>query len=144
MKPLSGATRFARIRARLEAIRLAPGPRAWAFEFLLFGFKQGWACLFGGLMLAGVAGMFGWRLASLQLLEPERFVAHGEAQRIKTLRLRAGRGACAATCCCCISFPAEQPADLSNVKQVREWTHATGKRPTVCAQLGCADCALVS
>ena len=47
-----GATRFARIRARLEAIRIAPGPRAWAFEFLLFGFKQGWACLFGGLLLA--------------------------------------------------------------------------------------------
>jgi cell division protein FtsI (penicillin-binding protein 3) len=44
-------------------------------------------------MLAVVAGMFGWRLVSLQLLEPERFVAHGEAQRIKTLRLRAGRGA---------------------------------------------------
>ena len=49
--------------------------------------------MFVGLMLAVVAGMFGWRLASLQLLEPERFVAHGEAQRIKTLRLRAGRGA---------------------------------------------------
>lgn len=52
MRPIPGATRFARIRARLEAIRLSPGPRAWAFEFLLFGFKQGWACLFGGLMLA--------------------------------------------------------------------------------------------
>ena len=49
--------------------------------------------VFVGLMLAVVAGMFGWRLVSLQLLEPERFVAHGEAQRIKTLRLRAGRGA---------------------------------------------------
>ena len=24
----------------------------WAFEFLMFGLKQGWACLFGGLMLA--------------------------------------------------------------------------------------------
>jgi uncharacterized membrane protein YoaT (DUF817 family) len=47
-----GATRFARIRAALEAIRVPPGPAAWAFEFLLFGFKQGWACLFGGLMLA--------------------------------------------------------------------------------------------
>ena len=23
----------------------------WAFEFLMFGLKQGWACLFGGLML---------------------------------------------------------------------------------------------
>ncbi len=49
--------------------------------------------MFVGLMLAVVAGIFGWRLASLQPLEPERFVAHGEAQRIKTLRLRAGRGA---------------------------------------------------
>jgi uncharacterized membrane protein YoaT (DUF817 family) len=25
--------------------------RAWAYEFLLFGLKQAWACLFGGLML---------------------------------------------------------------------------------------------
>ncbi len=49
--------------------------------------------VFVGLMLTVVAGLFGWRLVSLQLLEPERFVAHGEAQRIKTLKLRAGRGA---------------------------------------------------
>ncbi|MEQ6333068.1 DUF817 domain-containing protein [Sphingobium sp. MK2] len=48
----SGATRFARIRAHLETLRVADGPQAWAYEFLLFGFKQGWACLFGGLMLA--------------------------------------------------------------------------------------------
>ncbi|WP_420146375.1 DUF817 domain-containing protein [Sphingobium sp.] len=52
MTKASGATRFARVRSRLESIRIAPGPQAWAFEFLLFGFKQGWACLFGGLMLA--------------------------------------------------------------------------------------------
>ena len=26
--------------------------RGWAYEFLWFGLKQGWACLFGGLMLA--------------------------------------------------------------------------------------------
>ncbi|OHC96818.1 MAG: hypothetical protein A3H25_11200 [Sphingomonadales bacterium RIFCSPLOWO2_12_FULL_63_15] len=48
----SGATRFARIRARLETLPVADGPQAWAYEFLLFGFKQGWACLFGGLILA--------------------------------------------------------------------------------------------
>ena len=48
----SGATRFARIRARLETLPVADGPQVWAYEFLLFGFKQGWACLFGGLMLA--------------------------------------------------------------------------------------------
>ncbi|MBN8819887.1 MAG: DUF817 domain-containing protein [Sphingomonas sp.] len=48
----TGATRFARIRARLEAAQPERGPAAWAYEFFLFGFKQGWACLFGGLMLA--------------------------------------------------------------------------------------------
>ena len=48
---LTGATRFARIRARLEAFEPAPGPQSWFYEFLLFGFKQGWACLFGALML---------------------------------------------------------------------------------------------
>ncbi len=49
-------TRFAQVRAHLEAICVAAGPRAWAYEFLLFGFKQGWACLFGGLMLALLLG----------------------------------------------------------------------------------------
>jgi len=28
------------------------GPAAWVYEFVLFGFKQGWACLFGALLLA--------------------------------------------------------------------------------------------
>jgi uncharacterized membrane protein YoaT (DUF817 family) len=28
----------------------------WGFEFLMFGIKQGWACLFGGLMLALLLG----------------------------------------------------------------------------------------
>lgn len=28
----------------------------WAYEFLLFGLKQAWACLFGGLMLALILG----------------------------------------------------------------------------------------
>lgn len=45
------ATRFTRVRQQLEAFAPRPGWRAWVYEFLLFGFKQGWACLFGGLML---------------------------------------------------------------------------------------------
>ncbi len=49
-------TRFAAIRARLEAFEPRPGWRSWLYEFLLFGFKQGWACLFGGLMLALLLG----------------------------------------------------------------------------------------
>lgn len=54
--PSPGATRFARVRARLERFQPPPGPASWAYEFLLFGFKQGWACLFGGLMLALLLG----------------------------------------------------------------------------------------
>jgi uncharacterized membrane protein YoaT (DUF817 family) len=52
----SGATRFARIRARLEAAQPTTGWKSWLYEFLLFGFKQGWACLFGALMLALLLG----------------------------------------------------------------------------------------
>ncbi len=53
---LNGATRFHRVRAWLEAREPAAGPAAWLYEFLLFGFKQGWACLFGALMLALLLG----------------------------------------------------------------------------------------
>ncbi len=45
-------TRFVEVRERLEAFSPAPGLHAYTYEFLLFGFKQGWACLFGGLLLA--------------------------------------------------------------------------------------------
>ena len=51
-EPLRGATRFARVRARLEAAQPTAGPAAALYEFTLFVFKQGWACLFGALMLA--------------------------------------------------------------------------------------------
>ena len=49
--PPDGATRFARIRAALEAAQPTAGPAAALYEFALFVFKQGWACLFGALML---------------------------------------------------------------------------------------------
>ena len=45
-------SRFAAIRARLEAFDPGTGWRLWVYEFLLFGFKQAWACLFGALLLA--------------------------------------------------------------------------------------------
>ncbi|MDZ4307356.1 DUF817 domain-containing protein [Allopontixanthobacter sp.] len=48
----AAATRFAGIRARLETYSPPRGWPSWIYEFLLFGFKQAWACLFGGLMLA--------------------------------------------------------------------------------------------
>lgn len=52
MTAARGHTRFARTRVRLEAYAPSPGWRSWVYEFALFVFKQGWACLFGGLMLA--------------------------------------------------------------------------------------------
>jgi uncharacterized membrane protein YoaT (DUF817 family) len=52
-----------RIKARVEAFDAWARPWAqrskwhgWAYEFLLFGLKQAWACLFGGLMLALLLG----------------------------------------------------------------------------------------
>ena len=45
-------TRFERVRRRLEAFDPGEGWRLALYEFVLFGFKQAWACLFGALMLA--------------------------------------------------------------------------------------------
>ncbi|GAA4038039.1 DUF817 domain-containing protein [Parerythrobacter jejuensis] len=44
-------SRFEKVRLRLEAYDPGTGWRLWLYEFLLFGFKQAWACLFGGLLL---------------------------------------------------------------------------------------------
>ncbi|WP_454599337.1 DUF817 domain-containing protein [Qipengyuania sp. SM2507] len=49
-------TRFEAIRQRLEGFDPGTGWRLAVYEFLLFGFKQGWACLFGALMLALLLG----------------------------------------------------------------------------------------
>jgi uncharacterized membrane protein YoaT (DUF817 family) len=46
-----GHSRFQRVRLWLEAFDPGTGWRLWLYEFLLFGFKQAWACLFGGLLL---------------------------------------------------------------------------------------------
>jgi uncharacterized membrane protein YoaT (DUF817 family) len=54
----SGATRFARVRARLEAAQPVGGWKSWVYELLLFGFKQGWACLFGALLLGLLLGTY--------------------------------------------------------------------------------------
>lgn len=51
------------IRARVDGLDAWARPwaersryHAWAYEFLLFGLKQAWACMFGGLMLALLVG----------------------------------------------------------------------------------------
>ena len=45
-------SRFEAFRQRLESFDPGTGWRLWVYEFLLFGFKQAWACLFGALLLA--------------------------------------------------------------------------------------------
>ena len=45
-------SRFEAVRLRLESFDSGNGWRLGLYEFLLFGFKQAWACLFGALMLA--------------------------------------------------------------------------------------------
>ena len=48
---MPGHTRFERIRLALEQASVAGGWPSRIYEFLLFGFKQAWACLFGALLL---------------------------------------------------------------------------------------------
>ena len=55
-------TRFEAVRLRLEAFDPGAGWRLWLYEFLLFGFKQGWACLFGGLRLCPPGNLFEYAL----------------------------------------------------------------------------------
>lgn len=53
-------SRYYRVRQRLEQASVAPGWRGALFEFALFVFKQGWACLFGALMLAALLATHFW------------------------------------------------------------------------------------
>ncbi len=95
MNARPNATRFARIRAHLESVRVAAGPRAWAYEFLLFGFKQGWACLFGGLMLALLLGthLFYPRDTALHRYDFLTLAAFGIQVGMLALRLETAREA---------------------------------------------------
>lgn len=51
-----GRDLLAQLQARAERTRLG----RHAFEFLMFGLKQGWACIFGGAMLALLMGTALW------------------------------------------------------------------------------------
>ena len=55
------------IKGRIAALDVLARPwaarsrlNAWAYEFLLFGLKQAWACLFGAIMLALLVGTHLW------------------------------------------------------------------------------------
>ena len=50
---IAGEARLGEWAARRPAV-------AWAYEFVRFGVKEAWACLFGALMLALLAGAYLW------------------------------------------------------------------------------------
>lgn len=56
--PHAKHTRFAAVRQRLQALDFERRWQRLLYEFLLFGFKQAWACLFGGLMLGLLLGTY--------------------------------------------------------------------------------------
>ena len=60
-------SRFERIRQQLEQAAISPGWPRHLFEFTVFGLKQGWACLFGALMLAALLATHWWWPASLPI-----------------------------------------------------------------------------
>ena len=57
---MSGHSRFEFVRGQLERAAISPGWPRFIFEFAVFVFKQGWACLFGALMLAALLGTHFW------------------------------------------------------------------------------------
>ena len=81
-------TRFARVRARLEAFEPPPGWWSWIYEFALFGFKQGWACLFGGLMLALLLATHLWYPAGAALARYDFLTLAALAIQLAMLGLR--------------------------------------------------------
>ena len=81
-------TRFAAIRDRLERYSPPPGVPAALFEFALFVFKQGWACLFGALMLAALLATHVWYPAHAALARYDLLVLVAVAIQIGMLALR--------------------------------------------------------
>ncbi|MEO6716619.1 MAG: DUF817 domain-containing protein [Novosphingobium sp.] len=86
--PRVGATRFAGIRAQAEAFAPPPGWPSWLYEFLLFGFKQGWACLFGGLMLGLLLATHLWYPAGTTLARYDFLTLAAVAIQVGMILLR--------------------------------------------------------
>ncbi|KQZ27421.1 hypothetical protein ASD47_05080 [Caulobacter sp. Root1472] len=63
----------------------------WAYEFLLFGLKQAWACLFGGLMLALIVGTHPWWPSAAPLARYDVLVLAALTIQVALLALRLER-----------------------------------------------------
>lgn len=95
-RPLTRAERVVDAAAR-RLLELAPerGPGAAAVEFLVFGLKQAWACLFGGLMLAAILAARLWWPEQAPLARNDALVAAAVGIQLLMfgLRLETGREA---------------------------------------------------
>jgi uncharacterized membrane protein YoaT (DUF817 family) len=60
-------SRFHAVRLRLEQMAVVPGGRGALLEFAIFVFKQGWACLFGALMLGALLATGFWWPSSMPI-----------------------------------------------------------------------------
>jgi uncharacterized membrane protein YoaT (DUF817 family) len=73
-KPSSAAATWAAVRPLIDlerriAVRMAARPAtAFAYEFLRFGMKQAWACLFGGIMVGLLIASHYWYPRNAALL----------------------------------------------------------------------------
>lgn len=84
--PLEAWGRRSLVRAEAWADRSRY--RAAAYEFLWFGLKQGWACLFGGLLLALIVGTFLWWPADAALARYDFLVLGALAIQAAMLALK--------------------------------------------------------
>ena len=68
-------SRFHAVRLSLERMAVAPGWRGALVEFAVFVFKQGWACLFGALMLGALLVTGFWWPASMPIARYDALTA---------------------------------------------------------------------
>jgi uncharacterized membrane protein YoaT (DUF817 family) len=87
-----------KIKARVVAFDHAARPwaarsrlNAWAYEFLLFGLKQAWACLFGGAMLALIMATRLWWPADAPLARYDALVLGAVAIQVLLLATKLER-----------------------------------------------------
>ena len=81
-------SRFQYVRLALERASVTPGWPGWLFEFAVFVFKQGWACLFGALMLGALLASHLWWPAVAALHRYDALTLFAVAVQIGMLALR--------------------------------------------------------
>jgi len=80
--------RFFQLESRLGAVAKHRPVMAGTYEFVRFGFKQAWACLFGGVMVALIAGTYLAYPAGVALPRYDFLVLASIAVQLALLALR--------------------------------------------------------